>query len=122
MGEARLSVPKNCSTPIAAELSFTADNGVPVWAEFDFRKTGPQHWDIEVETDQGSLRLSLGGNLLEIDGASHVVGEEDEYGALYDRFQSLIRSGKSEIDLVPLQIVDDAMSFGSVVEVEPFKE
>jgi D-galactose 1-dehydrogenase len=120
--EALLSVPANCRTPIAAELSLSADDRVPVSAEFDFRKTGPQHWDIDIETDQGRLKLSLGGNFLEVDGVSQDVGEEAEYPAIYSRFHSRIQSGTSEIDLVPLRIVDDALTSGSVLKVEPFEE
>ena len=35
--------------------------GVPITAEFDFRQTGPQSWDIVVDTDRGPLTLSGGG-------------------------------------------------------------
>ncbi len=120
--DAELFVPSNCATPIAANLSIVARGSVPVSAEFDFRQTGLQSWDIDIETEQGSLGLLLGGNRLEIDNVSRDVSMEGEYPALYGRFHALIRDGKSEVDLVPLRIVDDAMTCGSVVEVEPFEE
>jgi D-galactose 1-dehydrogenase len=50
-------------------------------AEFDLRQAGPQTWDIEVASDRGSLRLSRGGNGLELDGDAQDVGEEAEYRA-----------------------------------------
>ena len=48
---AELSVPSNCDSPIAAEVVFATDGGVAITADFDFRQTGPQTWDIDIETD-----------------------------------------------------------------------
>ncbi len=38
--------------------------GLKIAAEFDFRQTGPQSWDIEIETDAGPVSLSQGGRKL----------------------------------------------------------
>ena len=54
---AELDFPANREAPIAARLSLRLASGAPVAADFDFRQTGPQTWDIEVETDHGTLRL-----------------------------------------------------------------
>ena len=43
---AELDFPANRAAPIAARLSLTDDAGLPITAEFDFRQTGPQSWDI----------------------------------------------------------------------------
>src|SRR5205807_1282851 len=59
--EAELSFPSNRQAPIAANLSLTTASDLPIAAEFDFRQTGPQSWDIRIETDAGQLKLSLGG-------------------------------------------------------------
>jgi D-galactose 1-dehydrogenase len=119
---AELELPANCSTPIAARLALETEGGIPVAAEFDFRQAGPQSWDIDVETDRGALRLSHGGNGLELDGVAQDVGPENEYPALYRRFAALIRAGESSVELAPLRIVEDALTTGRTVTVEPFEE
>ena len=89
-------------------------SGLPVAAEFDWRQTGPQTWDIEVQTTAGHLALRLGGNVLEIDG--HPAGGENtimgEYPALYARMAELVRLGQSEVDLAPMVHVSDALTLG----------
>ena len=52
---AELSFPRGRAAPIAADLAFSDDGGVPIRAEFDWRQTGPQSWDIRIETDAGNL-------------------------------------------------------------------
>ena len=122
MVDAELSVPVNCATPIASRLTLEGSEGFHVGAEFDFRQTGPQSWNIDIATDRGPLRLSHGGNRLEIGGEMQVVGEEAEYRALYAHFTALIRSGDSAIDLAPLRLVEDALGRGRIVPVEAFEE
>lgn len=119
---ADLSVPANCRTPIAARLSLAGDGDFPVLAEFDFRQTGPQSWDIEVDTTDGCLRLAHGGNLLEIDDELRAIDSEAEYEALYADFAALIRAGANGIDLAPLKLVEDALRNGRVTVVAPFEE
>lgn len=120
--DAELSVPANCATPIAASLSLAGEGSLPISAEFDFRQTGPQSWDIAIETDRGQMVLSHGGNRLEIDGEAREVETEAEYPRLYARFAELIRAGESQVDLAPLRLVEDALARGRVVPVEPFEE
>jgi D-galactose 1-dehydrogenase len=116
--EATLEVPENRQTPIAAQLRFSGQ----VTADFDWRQTGPQTWDIEVETDRGPMALRLGGNVLEINGKV-VAGDADimgEYPALYARMADLLRSGASEVDLSPMVHVADALTLGRRVTVAAF--
>jgi D-galactose 1-dehydrogenase len=116
--EAVLEVPANCQTPIAARLAFSGQ----VTADFDWRQTGPQTWDITVATDRGELALRLGGNVLEIDGR-RVAGEATilgEYPALYARMADLLARGAAEVDLRPMVHVADALSLGRRVTVDPF--
>ena len=56
-----LAFPANRDAPIAATLSISDAAGLPISADFDFRQTGPQTWDIDVDTDEGSVRLSSDG-------------------------------------------------------------
>ncbi|MGH8187149.1 MAG: Gfo/Idh/MocA family protein, partial [Steroidobacteraceae bacterium] len=50
---AELSFPANCQTPIAARLALADGDGAEIHCEFDFRQTGPQIWDMEIQTDDG---------------------------------------------------------------------
>jgi len=118
--DAELEIPVDCATPIAARLTLEGSRGFTAEADFDFRQTGPQTWDIDIATDEGPLRLSHGGNRLEIDGVVQVVGEEAEYQALYARFAELLHSGKSAVDLAPLRLAEDALNRGRVVPVDAF--
>lgn len=116
---ARLEFPANRQAPIAAQLSLRSGEA-PVEAAFDFLQTGPQSWDIVVETDAGRLVLSDGGQRLAIDGAEVSAGANEEYPRLYRRFASLVRENASDVDLTPLQLVADAFLLGERIEASPF--
>ena len=58
---ADLAFPANRDAPIAASLALSDAQGLKIAAEFDFRQTGPQSWDIDLETDGGPVTLSMGG-------------------------------------------------------------
>ena len=119
---ATLSVPENRQAPIAADLRFTDAAGTPIRAVFDWRQTGPQTWDIRVETEDGFLVLSRGGAVLTIDGRDQPLPPEAEYRGLYDRFAALVRSGASDVDLNPLTHVADAFLRGERRLVEAFTD
>jgi D-galactose 1-dehydrogenase len=119
---AELSFPANREAPIAASLSMTDSAGMPITAEFDFRQTGPQTWDIVVETDGGTLKLSSGGARLALDGEARVDGKNAEYRALYRRFLELAATGASEVDLTPFHLVADAFLLGKRRIVEAFED
>ena len=119
---AELWYPRNSATPIAANLSLTDPLGTPIRADFDFLQTGPQTWNIDVETDSGSLRLSMGGKTLAIDRQEVPSPCAAEYPDLYRHFAELVHSGRVDADIAPLQLVADAFLCGRRVEVEPFVE
>ena len=119
---AELSFPSNRASPIAAELQFTDANGLEVRASFDFRQTGPQSWDIDVQTAGGLLSLSRGGAEMRVDGTVRVDEAAAEYPALYRRFAGLVAAGRSDVDLSPLQHVADAFMLGRRVVVEAFED
>ena len=120
--DATLHVPENRQSPIQAQLAFVDTAGVPVTAEFDFLQTGPQSWDIEIDTDGGALRLSHGGAKLWIDGALVHEQPEAEYPGLYARFAELIAAGESDVDVTPLRHVADAFLLGRRVSAPAFVE
>lgn len=120
--DAELETPANRQAPIAARLSMATSAGVPIAADFDWRQTGPQTWDIVIEAEGAMLCLSHGGNTLVIDNVPQDTGPEAEYPGLYRRFIELIRSGQSDVDLAPLQIVADAFLRGRSRSTEEFKD
>jgi D-galactose 1-dehydrogenase len=120
--KADLSFPRNRAAPIAADLTFSDDTGLAIRAEFDWRQTGPQTWDIGVETDAGRLTLSSGGSRLVDDGRILVDEQKAEYRGIYRRFVELIANGVSDVDLSPLVHVADAFMLGRRRDVEPFIE
>jgi len=116
---AELRFPSNKAAPIAASLAW-ACGGFPVTAEFDFDQKGPQTWDIDIETDGGVLKLSLGASKMSVDGEAVDVGEEPEYFHLYRRFAALVRARDSDADFTPFAHVADAFMLGRRVVIGPF--
>jgi len=119
---AELSYPRNCETPIAARLLLTDSRGAAAQVELDFRQTGRQIWDIEVDTDAGRLHLSSGGAVMAVNGLAVETVESSEYAGLYAHFATLVRGRAIDVDSAPLQLVADAFLCGRRVEVEPFIE
>lgn len=117
-----LHVPENCQSPIQAELDFRDAAGAPIRAELDFLQTGPQSWDIEVDTDDGQLKLTHGGAKLYIDGQLMQEGPDREYPGLYDAFAKLIADGASDVDVSPLRHVADAFLLSERVAAPAFIE
>jgi D-galactose 1-dehydrogenase len=121
---ATLSFPANRAAPIAAEITFTSGRSEDerLTAVFDWRQTGPQSWDIGVDTQDGlSLLLSEGGAKLAVDGAQLVQEPPREYEGIYRRFAELLTVGGSDVDADPFRLVADAFLVARRVEVEPFE-
>jgi D-galactose 1-dehydrogenase len=119
LGRAELRFPANKPAPIAASLVYDSA-GVQVAVEFDFDQKGPQTWDIDIATDGGALKLSLGATVMAVDGRTVDVGNEPEYGALYRRFAALLKARQSDVDFTPFIHVVDALAEGARVTVKPF--
>jgi predicted dehydrogenase len=123
--EARLYTPSNCQAPIAASVLFSTDSGAQIRAELDFRHTGTQTWDIDIETDSGAMKLSAGGGVFTVGDQPPAPdgGElESEYGSIYRRFAELIEAGRSEVHATPLQLVADIFLVAEQLTVEPFED
>lgn len=118
--DAELSYPANCETPIAARLILREASGAELHADFDFRHTGVQTWDIEIETDGGVLTLSQGGSVMSVDGRHVAVPQSAEYPSMYKHFAELVRARRIDADVVPLQLVADAFLCSRRVVVERF--
>ncbi|MDW9893264.1 gfo/Idh/MocA family oxidoreductase [Sinorhizobium meliloti] len=119
---ATLEFPENRDAPIAATIAFSDAEKLDVAAEFDWRQTGKQSWDIVAETDAGGMVLSEGGAKLAIDGKIVHEESEQEYPMLYRRFAEIIKAGRSDVDLAPLRHVADAFMLGRRKFVEAFHD
>lgn len=119
---ADLAFPANRDAPIAAQLAISDAAGLPITADFDFRQTGPQTWDIHVDTDEGPVVMSSGGAKLFVDGELRLEAVKAEYTQLYQRFLKLAAVGESDVDLAPFQLVADAFLLGRRRTVEPFED
>lgn len=111
-----LEFPENRATPIAAQLVFSGG----VTADFDWRQTGPQTWEITVETDAGQVVLTEGANRGTAAGQSLAETPLGEYPALYARMATLVTKVTSDVDLAPLVHVADAMTLGRRKQVATF--
>ncbi|MGO4705174.1 Gfo/Idh/MocA family protein [Microvirga sp. 2MCAF38] len=122
--QAKLQFPSNRDAPIAADLVFSSgDAGEDLQAHFDWRQTGPQTWDIEIETADGKhLDLAEGGIRLAIDGKAIVEEPSEEYEGIYARFARLLDSKQSDVEDTPFRLVADAFMVGQRVTVEPFMD
>jgi len=121
---ADLTYPANCDAPIAADIRFrTARTDDGLSAAFDWRQTGPQTWDIEIETGAGNrLKLSHGGARLDLNGDLDVERPAHEYEDIYDRFAALLRDRRSLVDAAPLRLVADAFLVGRRLVTDPFHD
>jgi D-galactose 1-dehydrogenase len=118
---AELTFPENCDAPIAAALGFsTAKPFVSLGAEFDWRQTGEQTWEIDIEADGRRVKLSKGGARLEIDGKPIREEQPAEYEAIYAEFAELLSTGRSHVDRAPLTLVADAFLVGRRRTTEAF--
>jgi D-galactose 1-dehydrogenase len=119
---ATLEFPENRDAPIAADLHFKNADDLPVHAEFDWRQTGKQSWDIVAETAAGQMLLAEGGSKLSVNGELKFSAPEGEYPSLYRRFAEIIKAGQSDVDLAPLRHVADAFMLGKRKFVDAFHD
>jgi D-galactose 1-dehydrogenase len=119
---ATLEFPDNRDAPIAASITFTDAKGLDLAADFDWRQTGKQSWDIVATTDAGEMVLSEGGAKLNVDGKLVHDEPEQEYPMLYKRFAEIVKAGQSDVDLAPLRHVADAFMLGRRKIVEAFHD
>ena len=122
LASASLEFPENRDAPIAADLHLQDAGALRVHAEFDWRQTGKQSWDIIVDTAEGQIKLSDGGARLWIAGVEQPLEKEAEYPSLYRRFAALVKDGRSDVDVAPLRQVADAFMLGRRKVVDAFHD
>jgi len=118
----RLLFPANKAAPIAAQMILQTASNLMIQVDFDWRQVGDEVWSIVVETDGGQVVLSAGGVALVINGEAQRLEESSEYADIYARFERLIRSKRSDVDLAPLKLTADAFLLGGREIIEPFEE
>lgn len=117
---AQMAVPNGRQSPLAATLAMRS-GATRIDADFDFLQTGPQSWDIEIETDAGMLRLAQGGSVLTLPGAAPATYPDAEYPGLYARFADLVARRQSDVDIAPLRLVADAFLIAERTTAPPFE-
>lgn len=124
MREAELSFPDNKQAPIAARLRMAgAGTDAAIEAEFDWRHSGGEAWDIEVKIEGGdTLLLSEGGAKLALNGADQGAKGPGEYPSIYAEFADLVDGRLSHVDLDPLRLAAEAFLLGTRRFVEPFED
>jgi predicted dehydrogenase len=117
---ARLSIPENAQTAIAADVTFySPEADGPLMASLDWRRTEGEEWTITVEAADGtSVRLEDGGARLILNGEASADSGIGEYPDIYRTFLDLIDERRSLVDVAPLRLVADCLLVGghSIVE------
>ncbi|EMD82844.1 Gfo/Idh/MocA family protein [Pacificimonas flava] len=121
LSAATLDVPRGRGAPIAATLQGTSGDAA-FSADFDFLQTGEQTWSIHLEDAAGeTLSLIEGAGAMTLGGERQPASEDSgEYPHLYAHFATLVREGRSDVDLSPLELVADAFLLGEHRATEPF--
>jgi D-galactose 1-dehydrogenase/L-arabinose 1- dehydrogenase len=118
VSDARLDVPENRESPIAADVVLHS-GGAEGRMMADFLEADAPEWTIEVMAPDGTLTISDGGRSLELPG-SRSSFQDDEYRRLYARFAGLIERGESDVDDEPSRLVFDMLVVGTRKAVADF--
>lgn len=111
--------PANAHTPVSADFSLVGEQA-EVDVSFEFHHTDEEVWNIKLEaTDGDTLELFSGGAAISINRADKLSGGASEYDSVYAHFAALIREGKSDMDLAPLEIAADAFLLARSTIVAP---
>lgn len=116
---ALFEVPEGAQTPVAVQMTLAAGDA-EIACDLDFREAQGEKWEIELETDGGTLLLREGGAVMQVDGGAEQRGESHEYPGLYAHFAELIAARRSDVDLRPLMLVADAHLVAEVKTVERY--
>ena len=117
---AKLQVPENAQTPIAADIVFSSSQADgPLHASLDWRRSEGEEWTIAIETSDGSnVRLEDGGSKLILNGEEHRGEGLGEYPDIYRVLADLIDERRSLVDVAPFRLVADCLLVGQRTAVE----
>jgi D-galactose 1-dehydrogenase len=113
----RLLISENHEEPISVDIDF----GGNMSANFDWRFTGSERWQIAVDTETESLLLDQGGSELWVNGELCIASEPREYQDIYARFAGLVAARQSHADVAPLLIVEHCQRSGERIVTDLFK-
>ena len=119
---AKLQVPENAQTPIAADITFSSPEADgQLRASLDWRRSEGEEWTISVETTDGtSLRLEGGGAKLVLNGETRADDDGiGEYPDIYRTFVDLIDERRSLVDVAPFRLVADCLLLAKTDRVGP---
>lgn len=117
-----LDFPENKDAPATGLILFKGQGGLTARAEIDTLQPAPENWDIHLDTDAGQVDVLNGGATLVIDGRTVSNEPEREYPELYRLFADLVRTGRSDVDIAPLQHVADAFMLAKRRTIAPYYE
>jgi D-galactose 1-dehydrogenase len=121
VASADLLTPANTDAPIAASLTFAGPGDLR--AEFDWRASGGETWEITLATASGQrLVLADGGARLSVDGVADIAAPRQEYQGIYRHFDTLLRERRSHVDAAPFELVADAFMLGRRRVTDAFVE
>jgi len=106
---AHFEIPENRNAPVAVQMQLESEPGVFVDISLDFLAGDDEVWTIEIETDDGH-RANLfdgGAGFVNSAGTSRSFANQ-EYQRLYERFSQLLTNGARDLDVQPLEIVEQA--------------
>ena len=115
-----LDFPDNRDAPIAASIDFRASDGPADRGRLRLAPDRPADLEHHGRHRRRPDAASSGGAKLAIDGRVVHEEPESEYPMLYRRFAEIVRAGKSDVDIAPLQHVADAFMLGKRNVVEAF--
>tara|TARA_R110000772_G_scaffold190109_2_gene300976 strand:- start:368 stop:1297 length:930 start_codon:yes stop_codon:yes gene_type:complete len=116
---ARFEQPENAETPSAARFSL-GRNEDRVEVSLSFAAGDTETWSIRLEAGNGeTLHLLDGGTALSLNGGVAARRPNAEYAGIYKRFAGLIAAGQSEVDVVPLDLVEAAFLTADITPVGP---
>ena len=118
---ARMVIPDGAHTPMSAQVEYATPStlnggGTGFTSDHAWDQLTGETWTIDWTLRDGAhLVLERGGARLLLDGELLVEAQDEEYPRLYARFDTLLRSGRSDVEIRPLQLVADAFMLASRV-------
>ena len=112
---ARFVIPEGAHTPMSAQVEYATPTGSTGFcSDHDWDQQDGETWTIDWTLGDGShLVLERGGARLLLDGTLLVEAQDEEYPRLYTHFENLLRAGRSDVEIRPLQLVADAFMLAS---------
>ncbi len=116
---ATIEQPENAETPSAAHFRL-GRNEDEIDVSFRFSVGGTETWSIRLLAENGdSLLLLDGGGVLSLNGGPAVRRPNAEYAGIYQRFAELMAARQIEVDVTPLDLVEEALRTADITPVGP---